>query len=214
MFNGEMSEHEMAEEHGLELERIKRGKADPRPAPDVVKQRERAFIPVAVIFSVVMIVGFYFFVAYEETAITTVPRNAAQVQSYVPVTPTPRAPVANPTGAGIAATKPMPVDHAGRNTCVACHQALPKPKLPDDHRGRGDTTSTACHKTVATPSAATPVVKPGAAPASGGVKVLPATHAGRSVCQVCHETGVSGPKNPADHAGRADATCVACHKLP
>ena len=212
MFNGEMSEHEMAEEHGLELERIKRGKADPRPAPDVVKQRERAFIPVAVIFSVVMIVGFYFFVAYEETAITTVPRNAAQVQAYVPVTPTPtpRAPVASATTASVSALKPMPADHAGRATCLACHQALPKPKMPDDHKVRGDTTCTACHKVGGAPSGATP----GAPSSSGGIKTLPASHAGRTICQACHETGMSGPKNPADHAGRTDATCVACHKLP
>jgi cytochrome b subunit of formate dehydrogenase len=42
---------------------------------------------------------------------------------------------------------------------------------------------------------------------------LPADHAGRTVCQVCHATGVGGaPKNPADHEGRLDTTCTDCHK--
>ncbi len=52
--------------------------------------------------------------------------------------------------------------------------------------------------------------------ASGGVelaKALPANHAGRTVCQVCHVTGVGGaPKNPPDHEGRLDSACADCHK--
>lgn len=48
---------------------------------------------------------------------------------------------------------------------------------------------------------------------SSGPAALPASHAGRAVCQVCHVTGVGGaPKNPADHTGRLDAGCVDCHK--
>lgn len=49
--------------------------------------------------------------------------------------------------------------------------------------------------------------------AVSGIPALPASHAGRAVCQVCHTTGVGGaPKNPADHAGRLDVGCVDCHK--
>lgn len=49
--------------------------------------------------------------------------------------------------------------------------------------------------------------------AVGGPAALPASHAGRAVCQVCHVTGVGGaPKNPPDHAGRLDAGCIDCHK--
>ncbi len=55
---------------------------------------------------------------------------------------------------------------------------------------------------------AEPTKKPSTGPAP-----LPASHAGRAVCQVCHVSGVGGaPKNPADHAGRLDAGCVDCHK--
>ncbi len=57
-------------------------------------------------------------------------------------------------------------------------------------------------------------VAPGATPqVVGAAKPLPASHAGRAVCQVCHVTGVGGaPKNPLDHAGRLDAACADCHK--
>ncbi len=70
---------------------------------------------------------------------------------------------------------------------------------------------------------ATPAIAPGGTPvpaatpggAAAGAKVLPASHAGRTVCQACHATGVGGaPKNPADHAGRLDASCRDCHKGP
>ena len=49
--------------------------------------------------------------------------------------------------------------------------------------------------------------------AVSGAGPLPANHAGRAACQVCHVTGIGGaPKNPPDHAGRLDAGCVDCHK--
>lgn len=59
-----------------------------------------------------------------------------------------------------------------------------------------------------TVAAAQPTLQPVLA-----AKALPASHAGRSVCQVCHATGVAGaPKNPPDHASRLDASCTDCHK--
>jgi len=72
---------------------------------------------------------------------------------------------------------------------------------------------------------ATPAVKPGGTPgapaatpaggATGAAKLLPASHAGRNICQACHASGVGGAKkNPADHAGRLDASCKDCHKGP
>ncbi|MDO8636802.1 MAG: hypothetical protein Q7R34_11340 [Dehalococcoidia bacterium] len=76
----------------------------------------------------------------------------------------------------------------------------------------------------ATPSpakAATPAATPAptaaptkaATPAAAVAKALPANHAGRTTCTVCHEAGIAGaPKLPATHAGRTDATCTACHK--
>lgn len=76
-----------------------------------------------------------------------------------------------------------------------------------------------------TPLPPTPTLEPGkptytpapeVSPTASGVVnavALPADHAGRTVCQVCHASGVSGaPKNPPDHEGRLDSTCADCHK--
>lgn len=217
MFTGKLNEHEMVEEHALELERIKSGKADPRPAPDVIKQRERWFIPVATVLSVAMLVILFLFVTYEQTAITTLPKRAT-VQVFAPITltPTPRAgaPTVNVT------VKALPASHAGRTTCLVCHQNLPQPKMPADHAGRTDPTCSACHAlpgSAASSASSASSVLAGAtpaatSPAASGPKPIPASHTGRTTCNVCHETGTAGPKNPADHAGRADATCTACHK--
>lgn len=148
VFTGKLSEHQMREEHGLELERLQQGKIDPRPVLEVIKKRERVFIPVATIAAVVMLVLLYFATSYESTAITTLPRRP-QVPIYAPITltPTPRVPAGTPAPTGVSAAKPLPASHEGRTTCLACHAALTKPTLPADHAGRADTTCTACHKT-------------------------------------------------------------------
>lgn len=71
---------------------------------------------------------------------------------------------------------------------------------------------------VAQPTAAPATVQPTAAPASpqapaSAPRLQPANHAGRTVCLVCHSSGVGGaPIPPADHEGRTDAVCAACHK--
>ena len=212
MFTGKISEHQMQDEHALELEQINQAKADVRPAPDVIKKRERIFIPVATVLSVVMLVMLYLFISYEGTALTTLPRRVSTVQIFAPITPTPAG--AAPGTASSAV--PLPADHAGRTTCVACHANGVGPALPADHAGRTDATCGACHKVggaPATAGTAAPTTGAGAAPTTGagaGPKPLPADHAGRTTCNACHANGV-GPAEPADHAGRTDATCTACH---
>jgi cytochrome b subunit of formate dehydrogenase len=206
MFTGKLTREQMEHEHALELERLEAGQTDVRPDPETLKKRERVFLPVAAILSALMLVTLYLFVTYEQTAITTVPRRA-QVQVFAPITPTPTVRAGTPAPTA-AALKPLPASHAGRTTCNNCHANNIGPKNPADHAGRTDATCTTCHKMPDASGAA-----PTAAP-SAGPKVLPASHAGRAICNACHETGAGGPKNPADHAGRADATCVTCHKLP
>jgi formate dehydrogenase gamma subunit len=212
VFTGKLSEHQMREEHALELERLRQGKVDPRPAPEVTKKRERVFIPVATIAAVVMLVALYFVTSYENTALTTLPRHA-QGPLYAPITPTPtvRAPAATPAPTSVAAVKPLPANHEGRTTCLSCHTTLPQPALPADHAGRSDTTCTACHK-AGSALAATPTPSTGSA-GTGVAKPLPASHTGRTTCVACHANNI-GPVNPPDHAGRTDATCTACHKAP
>jgi cytochrome b subunit of formate dehydrogenase len=72
MFTGEMSEHEMEAEHPLELERIKAGEHVTAHAEQIAR-RERVFLPVAAILALVLLTGVYWFVTFEQTAITTLP---------------------------------------------------------------------------------------------------------------------------------------------
>ena len=87
MFTGYISREEMEEEHALELEEIERGWGADEPAQEKVRQRQRVFAPIATIITVALLIGLYFFVTYEQTAITTVPRQQNDV--YAPITPIP-----------------------------------------------------------------------------------------------------------------------------
>jgi hypothetical protein len=50
----------------------------------------------------------------------------------------------------------------------------------------------------------------GTAAMADGVPAIPHTLEGRSACLTCHGADKMKPV-PADHAGRADATCTGCH---
>ena len=84
MFTGQISRHEMVEEHPLELAQIETGGG--RLAPDAAtrQRRMRTFVPFAVVLSIAFLVGLYVFVAYEQTAIPTIPADNTEV--FVPVT--------------------------------------------------------------------------------------------------------------------------------
>jgi cytochrome b subunit of formate dehydrogenase len=85
MFTGFISRHEMEEEHPLELQTIEAGAAAP-PADDPgMARRRRQFIPAAVVISVTLLTALLIFVSFEQTAITTVPRQEVEIF----VTPTP-----------------------------------------------------------------------------------------------------------------------------
>ncbi len=72
MFSGRMSEHEMQDEHPLELERISAGEHVTASA-DEVARRERVFLPIAAVVALVLLTSIYWFVTFEQTAITTLP---------------------------------------------------------------------------------------------------------------------------------------------
>jgi cytochrome b subunit of formate dehydrogenase len=72
MFTGQMSEHEMLDEHPLELERMKAGAAEAHD-PSAIARRERLFRPVAALVAALLLAGIYWFVTFEQTAITTLP---------------------------------------------------------------------------------------------------------------------------------------------
>lgn len=122
MFNGKMSEEEMLHEHPLELADMKAGIADPLPDPEGEKKRLMIFLPVYFVVASVMILGVYFFVTSEDTAITTVP-PASNVEVFVPLTPTPF-----PTPAPTATPKPIlsitwdgGVGELMNTKCGTCH---------------------------------------------------------------------------------------------
>ena len=71
MFTGQMTEHEMEEEHPLELARIKAG-TPPETVAAAVARRQKVFLPVAGVIAVLLLAGIYWFVTFEQTAITTI----------------------------------------------------------------------------------------------------------------------------------------------
>jgi cytochrome b subunit of formate dehydrogenase len=73
MFIGRLTEHEMEHEHPLELERIRAGKAHPAVESLVLARRQRIFLPVAGVVAALLLAGIYWFVTFEQTAITTLP---------------------------------------------------------------------------------------------------------------------------------------------
>jgi len=87
MFTGRLSRHAMAEEHPLELADIQAGQQAGPIAPTVLRRRRRIFMPFAVLISALLLGGLYIFVTFEQTAITTVPRQ--EIEIFVPATATP-----------------------------------------------------------------------------------------------------------------------------
>lgn len=119
MWSGKLTEHEMAHEHPLELADIKAGTAARYVDPVVLKKRQQIFYPVAGVASVALLVGVYWFVTFEQSAITTLPERAT-VPVFLPQTPTPLPPTPTPppvealTWDGYVATL-----FAAK--CTACH---------------------------------------------------------------------------------------------
>jgi cytochrome b subunit of formate dehydrogenase/mono/diheme cytochrome c family protein len=104
IFTGRIDRHAMEDEHGLELTQIESGRLPAPPDADEQRARMTIFIPVASIVSVVLLVGVYFFITFEQSSITTLP-PAQQVAILVTQTPTIAPPTATP-----APTQPPPAD--------------------------------------------------------------------------------------------------------
>ncbi len=86
MFTGEISRHEMVEEHPLELAQIEAGQIRPGPDAETRRRRMRTFVPFALVLSAALLLGLVLFVAYEQTAIPTIPADNTEV--FVPAPPT------------------------------------------------------------------------------------------------------------------------------
>jgi len=72
MINGKMSQHQMEEDHPLELETIDLAE-EKKINPKELRTRKMIFFPVATILSAAALLGVYYFVTAETTAITTLP---------------------------------------------------------------------------------------------------------------------------------------------
>lgn len=74
IFTGHISRHEMEEEHPLELAALEAGVEEDLVDPAALRRRQRFFYPVAILISVTLLLGLYWFVTFEQTAILTVPQ--------------------------------------------------------------------------------------------------------------------------------------------
>ena len=122
MYFGTLTEHQMLEEHPIEFANIKAGVDPPKVDREDVKKRRRIYLPIYAVIALLMVAGVYFFVAYEVTAISTVP-PAEDVEVFVPLTPTPlptRVPTATPEPV-TAVTWEGGVGVLLETKCGACH---------------------------------------------------------------------------------------------
>jgi cytochrome b subunit of formate dehydrogenase len=129
IFTGYLTEEEMLDEHPAALARIKAGRLPRQAPPEVMARRRRIYLPAFAVLAVVMLAAVYFFVAYEETAIATVP-PAEELEVFAPLTPTPfpTVPPTLPTstpGAGSPATVEVAWERGIggllEQRCVDCH---------------------------------------------------------------------------------------------
>lgn len=126
MFTGKISRDEMEEEHPAELDLIESGKGWQRPPEEVIRRRQRAFMPFAAGLGLLLSLGVIGFITIEPaTAITTVPRREAAAV-FAPVTPTPRpTPAPTPTSEVPLIAGPDTWDgtyaELFSNRCGTCH---------------------------------------------------------------------------------------------
>ncbi len=216
MFNGKLTRKQMEEEHAGELEEIEAGIRSAPVPREVKRRRERVFIPVAVVLLLVLAVGLYAFLTFEQTAIATVP-PAETVQAFIPATPTPTAtPTITPTPTNTpvpsatpeGAVAPQPVDEEtllslmviphpleGREDCLMCHAEGGAVPYPPDHVGRPSSTCLVCHAT------------------TEAEEHLPATVKhdleGRENCLMCHAVDLLPESHKTGAFSNSD--CLLCH---
>jgi formate dehydrogenase gamma subunit len=129
MFTGYMSRKQMEEEHPLELEAIERGEALGTVDPDEISRRSRLYFPAFAVIAAVLLIGIYFFISFENTALTTIePIEPATIFSPIETT-------TSTAGPGTTTTVPSTTTTAGGEvvswdgvvagffdpTCTGCH---------------------------------------------------------------------------------------------
>ena len=126
IFTGKLTRHEMEEEHPAELAQIEAGHQWQKPTPELIRKRQRIYIPFAAASSLVAAIGIFWFVGYEKTAITSIVPEGETAEIFVPLTPTPR-PTPLPTPTVVLAEGVSVESWNGsyealfRNRCGVCH---------------------------------------------------------------------------------------------
>lgn len=125
MFTGYLSEHEMLEEHPIELADIKAGITEIPQDPQKLAKRKKIYIRSYSIVVAFLLGGVIFFVAGEKTAIATVP-PAEDVAVFVQFTPTPLpTPLPTPTmRASIGSTWDEGISSLLTEKCGTCHMTV------------------------------------------------------------------------------------------
>lgn len=128
MIKGVISHHEMEEEHAEELEKIRAGKLPPAPEPAVYRKRFAIFLPVAAVFSIVLVALTYFFLTFETTSLTTIP-PAERVDVFVRPSPTPAPtqaprPTAAPSTGGDELAWTGTIGPMFEEKCASCHGSV------------------------------------------------------------------------------------------
>jgi len=125
MYTGKMGEHEMMEEHAIELADIKAGTARLPLDPETYKRRLRIFIPSYGIVAALLSIFLIWFLFAEDTAIATIPPQDEQVEIFVPLTATPLpTPLPTATTAPIASlTWEGGIAQLFEAKCSACHNS-------------------------------------------------------------------------------------------
>lgn len=123
IFTGKLTNEQMLHEHPKEKDRIDAGLSRPEAPREAIRRRRRVFLPLAAVFLIVTFVALYFFLTFEQTAIATIPPPSAEVEVYVPATPTPLPSSANELRAVLERGKAGPIPHeiTGRENCLSCH---------------------------------------------------------------------------------------------
>jgi cytochrome b subunit of formate dehydrogenase/mono/diheme cytochrome c family protein len=124
MWTGKLTEHEMLEEHPLELADIKSGLAVRPIAPIDLKKRQRTYTPIAGVLAVALLFGIYKFVTFEKTAIDTFVRNEPSA-AFLPLTPTPLpTPKPSPTPMALQPIWDGNIGLVLQQQCSVCHGGI------------------------------------------------------------------------------------------
>jgi cytochrome b subunit of formate dehydrogenase len=125
MFTGTLTREEMEHEHPAELAVMDAGEhLDPIPVA-VLRKRQMIYTPIAIAILAIFSYGFYFFIGYETTAVTTVPAGST-AQVYVPQTSTPTlTPAPTATATLTAVPSATSVSSATENALVASTSPTP-----------------------------------------------------------------------------------------